>query len=209
MRQSGIKQIATGKTHSVAHTTAVRPESGPLIGQPTVIPSKYDVLQGLDISECRERLAEVHKFNEQIFKMWKYMNITTNCVFSTPFSVSESAIVSGLLRPILTCRLTVMPMVKAVGRTMVMGRNYGPQITVKRLSTKGKKRRTIFEQIATQIEPIPGDQLRLPSRAWKVRLVGEGADDAGGVFDETLTEMCEELEAGQVGTHYECILLLY
>ena len=27
----------------------------------------------------------------------------------------------------------------------------------------------------------------------------EGADDAGGVFDETLTEMCEELEGGQVG----------
>ena len=31
-----------------------------------------------------------------------------------------------------------------------------------------------------------------------MRLVGEGADDAGGVFDETLTEMCEELEQGLV-----------
>ena len=49
-----------------------------------------------------------------------------------------------------------------------------------------------------QIEPLSGDQLRLPSRAWKVRLVGEGADDAGGVFDETLTEMCAELENGFV-----------
>lgn len=37
--------------------------------------------------------------------------------------------------------------------------------------------------------------LRLPSRAWKVRLVGEGADDAGGVFDDTITEMCNELES--------------
>ena len=82
---------------------------------------------------------------------------------------------------------------------MVLGRNYGPQITVKRLSTKGKKRQTIFEQIASQIEPTEGDQLRLPSRAWKVRLVGEGADDAGGVFDETLTEMCEELERAAFG----------
>lgn len=90
-------------------------------------------------------------------------------------------------------------MVKAIGRTMVMGRNYGPQITVKRLSTKGKKRQTIFEQIAVQIEPQEGEQLRLPSRAWKVRLIGEGADDAGGVFDETLTEMCEELERSTHG----------
>ena len=30
-----------------------------------------------------------------------------------------------------------------------------------------------------------------PSRAWKVNLVGEGADDAGGVFDETIAQMCE------------------
>ncbi|KAA8579334.1 hypothetical protein FQN60_010674, partial [Etheostoma spectabile] len=40
--------------------------------------------------------------------------------------------------------------------------------------------------------------LRLPSRAWKVKLVGEGADDAGGVFDDTITEMCQELETGVV-----------
>ena len=38
--------------------------------------------------------------------------------------------------------------------------------------------------------------LRLPSRAWKVRLIGEAADDAGGVFDDTITEMC------QVKSHY-------
>ena len=42
----------------------------------------------------------------------------------------------GNLRSLLTARLTVMPMVKAIGRTMVLGRNYGPQISVKRLSTK-------------------------------------------------------------------------
>lgn len=26
-----------------------------------------------------------------------------------------------------------------------------------------------------------------------MKLVGEGADDAGGVFDDTITEMCQEL----------------
>lgn len=38
--------------------------------------------------------------------------------------------------------------------------------------------------------------LRLPSRAWKVKLLGEGADDAGGVFDDTITEMCQEIVTG-------------
>jgi E3 ubiquitin-protein ligase HERC1 len=31
-----------------------------------------------------------------------------------------------------------------------------------------------------------------------VKLVGEGADDAGGVFDDTITEMCQELISGAV-----------
>lgn len=44
---------------------------------------------------------------------------------------------------------------------------------------------------------MPQD-LRLPSRAWKVNLVGEGADDAGGVFDDTITEMCQEITTGSV-----------
>lgn len=35
------------------------------------------------------------------------------------------------------------------------------------------------------------EELRLPARAWKVKLLGEGADDAGGVFDDTITEMCK------------------
>ncbi|KAJ9589572.1 hypothetical protein L9F63_017210 [Diploptera punctata] len=32
----------------------------------------------------------------------------------------------------------------------------------------------------------------------QVKLVGEGADDAGGVFDDTITEMCQELISGVV-----------
>jgi len=31
-----------------------------------------------------------------------------------------------------------------------------------------------------------------------VKLVGEGADDAGGVFDDTITELCLELTNGTV-----------
>ena len=43
----------------------------------------------------------------------------------------------------------------------------------------------------------PGE-LRLPARAWKVKLIGEGADDAGGVFDDTITEMVDELQTSVV-----------
>lgn len=46
-------------------------------------------------------------------------------------------------------------------------------------------------QIAVQVVRLKAADLRLPSRAWKVKLIGEGADDAGGVFDDTITEMCQ------------------
>ena len=45
-------------------------------------------------------------------------------------------------------------------------------------------------QIASQILQKTLSELCYPSRAWKVNLVGEEADDAGGVFDETIAQMC-------------------
>lgn len=58
-------------------------------------------------------------------------------------------------------------------------------------SCRGRKCKPIFVQIARQVVKLNASDLRLPSRAWKVKLVGEGADDAGGVFDDTITEMCQ------------------
>lgn len=51
--------------------------------------------------------------------------------------------------------------------------------------------RAVFPQIATQVLQKPARELRCPSRAWKVNLVGEGADDAGGVYDDTIAQICE------------------
>uniref|UniRef100_A0A672ZRY5 HECT-type E3 ubiquitin transferase n=1 Tax=Sphaeramia orbicularis TaxID=375764 RepID=A0A672ZRY5_9TELE len=63
---------------------------------------------------------------------------------------------------------------------------------------RGRSSKPIFVQIAKQVVNLNPTELRLPSRAWKVKLVGEGADDAGGVFDDTITEMCQELQSGVV-----------
>ena len=56
---------------------------------------------------------------------------------------------------------------------------------------RGRKTQPILHQIARQVVKLNPADLCLPSRAWKVKLVGEGADDAGGVFDDTITEMCQ------------------
>ena len=49
----------------------------------------------------------------------------------------------------------------------------------------------VLPQIASQVLTLDPASIRCKPRAWKVHLVGEGADDAGGVFDETIAQMCE------------------
>lgn len=57
---------------------------------------------------------------------------------------------------------------------------------------RGKKvPQPILLQVARQVVKLKPSDLCLPARAWKVKLLGEGADDAGGVFDDTITEMCQ------------------
>lgn len=65
------------------------------------------------------------------------------------------------------------------------------------MAHRGRSSKPIFVQIAKQVVNVNPTELRLPSRAWKVKLVGEGADDAGGVFDDTVTEMCQVHETSQ------------
>ncbi|KAJ1212717.1 hypothetical protein NDU88_000367 [Pleurodeles waltl] len=112
--------------------------------------------------------------------------------------MGTSAIAQGRLRGLLTPKVSNLPLVRAIGRTMIQGRAYGPQVTVKRITNRGINNLTVFTQLAKQVVHLNPTELRLPSRAWKVKLIGEGADDAGGVFDDTITEMCQELLSGKV-----------
>lgn len=59
------------------------------------------------------------------------------------------------------------------------------------LSYSNKPVKSVYVQMSGQILQKNPTDLLCAQRTWKVTLVGEGADDAGGVFDETLTQMCE------------------
>lgn len=72
------------------------------------------------------------------------------------------------LRPLLAPRVYTLPLVRCIGRTMVQGRNYGPQVTVRRLAVRARRPTPIFTQLAEQVVKMRPAELRLPSRAWKV-----------------------------------------
>ena len=78
-----------------------------------------------------------------------------------------------------SCKLTVVCCSAAFNSLLVFTR------------FRSVRTRTIFTQVAPQVVRLRPADLCLPARAWKVKLMGEGADDAGGVFDDTITEMCQ------------------
>ncbi|XP_068081364.1 probable E3 ubiquitin-protein ligase HERC1 [Anabrus simplex] len=198
----GIKQISTGRTHSAAWTSPSLPRRSPGVsiplrfGLPTHIPPQYGHLQGIPIRVIQARLKLLYCFSDTLYACWRLLPLCPQqCEWLTS---TLRVFTSAQLRPLLAPRVYTLPLVRSVGRTTVQGRNYGPQVTVRRLATRGRRCKPIFIQVARQVVKMKPAELRLPSRAWKVKLVGEGADDAGGVFDDTITEMCQELISGSV-----------
>ncbi|XP_021370838.1 probable E3 ubiquitin-protein ligase HERC1 isoform X1 [Mizuhopecten yessoensis] len=195
-----IKQISAGRTHSAAWTAQPPPQRKPgvplplQLGIPDGIPPQYTALTAVSLEDIQGRFKLLHHFSDLIYSSWRLLPLTSTQSTLTRYETGMRGIIDGRLRPLLSPRVYTLPLVRAIGKTMVQGKNYGPQITVKRLSTRGKKCKPVFTQIAQQVVKLKAEDLRLPARAWKVKLIGEGADDAGGVFDDTITEMCQELE---------------
>ncbi|XP_041825741.1 probable E3 ubiquitin-protein ligase HERC1 isoform X2 [Melanotaenia boesemani] len=200
-----IRQISAGRCHSAAWTTpstSLKTSGGSgyfQLGLPQSVPPQYNTLKDCSPDLLSMRLRVLYHFSDLMYKSWRLLNLGTKNPMSTSrYSSGTAAIIRGELRGLLSPKVNTLPLVRSIGRTMTQGKTYGPQITVKRISTRGRSSKPIFAQIAKQVVNLNPLELRLPSRAWKVKLVGEGADDAGGVFDDTITEMCQELQSGVV-----------
>nr|XP_060611660.1 probable E3 ubiquitin-protein ligase HERC1 isoform X2 [Anolis sagrei ordinatus] len=205
LQGKSARQISAGRCHSAAWSCPPVPPRAPgvsvplQLGLPDAVPPQFGALKEVSPHTVRARLRLLYHFSDLMYSSWRLLNLSPNNQNSTShYNAGTWGIVQGQLRPLLAPRVYTLPMVRSIGKTMVQGKNYGPQITVKRISTRGRKCKPIFVQIARQVVKLNASDLRLPSRAWKVKLVGEGADDAGGVFDDTITEMCQELETGVV-----------
>ncbi|CAG2059647.1 unnamed protein product, partial [Timema podura] len=165
-------EIATGRTHSTAWTSPPVPKrlsgvsSTMRVGLPLHIPSQYGHLQGLNILAIQARLKLLYKFSDTLYLSWRLLPLSPQCEWMTPIL---RVFTSSQLRPLLAPRVYTLPLVRSIGRTMVQGRNYGPQVTVRRLAMRGRRCKPIFVQVARQVIKMKPAELRLPSRAWKVR----------------------------------------
>ncbi|XP_025408544.1 probable E3 ubiquitin-protein ligase HERC1 isoform X2 [Sipha flava] len=199
LSDKNIKQIATSRTHCAAWTAEPFSRDSTNISHndlPTTIPYQYGYLQQYKIASIAVRMKCLQQFSNILYTCWQMIPFN---MFKFDWSNIKRWhwLADKRLKYLYTNKVIKLPLMKVISRTMNQGQNYGPQIIVKRLSSNGTNL-CIFEQVAKQIVKINAELLRLPSRAWKVKLVGEGADDAGGVFDDTIAQMMEELQSQTV-----------
>ncbi|KAK6294039.1 hypothetical protein J4Q44_G00348690 [Coregonus suidteri] len=184
LQGKNINQISAGRCHSAAWTAPSVPPRAPgssvplQLGLPVAVPPQFSCLREVSMEAVRARLRILYHFSDLMYSSWRLLNLSPNnqsC--ASHYNTGTWGIVQGQLRPLLAPRVYTLPMVRSIGKTMVQGRTTDP-----RSLSRGS----------------PHGVVSVSPRAWKVKLVGEGADDAGGVFDDTITEMCQELETGVV-----------
>ncbi|VVC31643.1 Hypothetical protein CINCED_3A017272 [Cinara cedri] len=199
LSNKNIKQISTSRTHCAAWTAEPFSRDSNNISHddlPESIPYQYGYLQEHKIASIAARMKCLQQFSNILYSCWQMIPFSNND-FDWSNIKRWHWLADKRLKYLFTNKVIKLPLMKVISRTMNQGQNYGPQIIVKRLSSNGTNL-SIFEQVAKQIVNINAELLRLPSRAWKVKLVGEGADDAGGVFDDTIAQMMEELQTQTV-----------
>lgn len=170
----GVNQIAAGKSHSAFWTApkenTPRATSSTQLGLPSSVPTEYRRLQHVEIKQIRARLQVLSYFSDLIYSSWRMLTYDPG---TSDVPWVNNPLNNVHVRCVLAPRVAMLPSMRAIGRTMVQGRTYGPQITVHRLSTPDKPEvQPIFTQISEQVVKLSPPDLRLPSRAWKIKLIG-------------------------------------
>eukprot|EP00116_Pleurobrachia_bachei_P008978 sb/3469240/ len=175
LADKGVRQVAAGKCHTSFWTAS--PENRPCatsstqLGLPSSVPTEYRYLQKMDMKLIRSRLQVLSYFSDMVYSSWRLLTYDPGTL-DVPHC--NNPLNNSHVRAVLAPRVHMLPSMRAIGRTMVQGRTYGPQITVHRLAQPDKPAQPIFTQISEQVVKLPSPDLRLPSRAWKIKLIGEG-----------------------------------
>ncbi|KAL5481420.1 hypothetical protein EMCRGX_G021569 [Ephydatia muelleri] len=186
-----VKQISAGPSHAAASNvpcTHTQREAAMCL-VPLSVPTQYSSLRDVPCRAIHARFRVLNQFSRLILSSWR--------LFGTSMYGAAALHINPLAEA--STRLLISPtnsqnMFEAVINKTTSVKTHGPTITVNRAAQESHSK-LVFPQIATQIVQKPPSELRCSSRAWKVTLVGEAADDAGGVFDETIALMCEELQS--------------
>uniref|UniRef100_A0A0B7BGT1 HECT-type E3 ubiquitin transferase n=2 Tax=Arion vulgaris TaxID=1028688 RepID=A0A0B7BGT1_9EUPU len=197
-----INRVACGSAHSLAWSTHKPVSAGRL---PTSVPMEYNHLQGFDMSVLRNRLVLLHHFSELFCPCIPMIHLQESGRDQMKEDVSTGL---DALRGILVSSAKEAAFRKVVQATMVRDKQHGPVIELNRIQVKRSRvkggfagpdgLKSVFGQMSQRLSLLTSESLMLPHRVWKVKFVGEGVDDCGGGYSESIVEMCEELQNGSV-----------
>lgn len=57
---------------------------------------------------------------------------------------------------------------------------------------------SVFEQLYMQLRAVPSSMLRRRGQSWRVKFIGEGGHDVGGLYNACLTDVCTELMSNRL-----------
>ncbi|XP_059157195.1 E3 ubiquitin-protein ligase HERC2-like isoform X2 [Physella acuta] len=217
-----INRVACGSAHSLSWSTHKPVSAGRL---PTCVPMEYNHLQGMEMPVLRNRLVLLHHFSELFCPCIPMVHLQEN---GQTTGKEESGLDS--LRGILVSSAKEAAFRKVVQATMVRDKQHGPVIELNRIQVKRSRvkgglagpdgLKSVFGQMSQRLALLTSESLMLPHRVWKVKFVGEGVDDCGGGYSESIVEMCEELQNGslpllivtpngrdEAGANRDCFLL--
>ncbi|CAI8021126.1 Probable E3 ubiquitin-protein ligase HERC1 [Geodia barretti] len=183
-----IRQISAGVRHCLALDTPPPARGDVMFAVPLSVPARYPALRDLPCKAIHARLMLLNHFAKLMVASWKLFSIQNIKGESTRFNINP--LLDSNIRALISQVYVEGMMAGIMSRTM-NSKTHGPTISVQRITADERVSKAVFPQIAQQILQKPVVDLRSSSRAWKVNLIGEGADDAGGVFDETMAQMCE------------------
>ena len=183
---------------------------------------KYKALETIDLSVFLERFKFILFLNETIYDGIQYINI----------SIPEHKKLSQLLKSLIEVRGILFYYKKSKHLRDFLSATHGsarPEILIDKINAfiikeSGAKdeenKFSVFSQVMQQMNQKEGKEWRNSERVFHVNFKQEGATDAGGPYNETISHMCDELMSDflplfipspnakhEVGQHRDCFLV--
>ncbi|XP_022827451.1 probable E3 ubiquitin-protein ligase HERC2 [Spodoptera litura] len=185
-----VTKVACGS----AHTVAVCVEAPRAPRPPPAPPLECHLLRDLPPLLTCNRLVLLHQFSELVCP-------------NLPLLILDGPL--DQLRTLLFYSVKEAAFRKAILSTMTRERQHGPVVELSRVAARRARRggtglagpagmRSVFGQMVARLPVLTQEALGLPQRVWKVKFVGESVDDCGGGYNESIAEMCEELQNGSL-----------
>jgi len=153
-----------------------------LVEPPPKVPPEYAALEQVPAGSLRLRVQILSKFS-------KYLSASLALV-----DFENEKKILQIVKSIVQTSTKIELLNKVLDSSSVS--DTGGSIRLNRYLATVSKNKTIFAQAAEQLLTRSSADLRQSGRVWSCEFIGEAAADAGGPYNESISQMVEELNSG-------------